>query len=211
MTKQKAFLLGLAVGIVFSMIIVIAALGAEATVSWSANTENDLSGYRIYYGTSSGIYDNVVDVSNNISHTVTNLDSNTTYYFAVTAYDLSGNESEFSEEVSWKLDSSPVEEEKETEEHIETIAYNYKNPFNVDIGTEIVFITEKSGNFSIDIYTVIGTLVKNLVSDQEITEGIYKFKWDSTDNNGIKVNPGVYLGKLILNTKTIVIKMVIKS
>lgn len=208
---RKSFLVGLAIGIVFSMIVTMVAFGAEATVSWDKNKESDLNGYKIYYGISSGNYNNVIDVGNNISYTVTNLDSNITYYFAITAYDLSGNESEFSEEVLWKLNSSPVEEEEETEKRIESTAYNYKNPFDIDLGTEIVFITEESGTFSIDIYSIDGILVKNLISNQEIIEGTYKFRWDGTNNNDIKINPGVYLGKLRLNSKTIVIKMVINK
>jgi len=210
-TKQN-IILGI-LGFLAGFFIASRLFPAEATVSWDANTEKDLNGYKIYYGTNSGNYDNEIDVGNDTSYTVANLDSNTTYYFAVTAYDFSGNESRFSEEVSIVISDSteypPVEEE--TEEHIETIAYNYKNPFSVDSGTDIVFITKESGKLSINIYTVIGTLVKNLVSDQEITEGTYKFRWDSTDNNGLKVNLGVYFGKLKLNSKTITIKMVIKS
>lgn len=215
MTTKGAFIAGLLIGAVFSMLITMVAIGAEVKVSWDKNLESDLKGYKIYYGTSSRNYDDNIDVGNNTSYTVANLDTNIVYYFAVTAIDSSGNESEFSEEVSWKLDSSPEEdeeeEEEETEERIVTNAYNYKNPFSVDSGTDIVFITEKSGKLSIDIYTVIGTLVKNLISDQEITEGTYKFRWDSTDNNGIKVNIGVYFAKLRLNSKTTVIQMVIKS
>lgn len=203
--------------IILGMLIAHVALGAEAKVSWDANTEDDLAGYSIYYGTSSGSYDNVVDVGNDTSYTVANLDSNTTYYFVVTATDLSGNESEFSEEVSIVIsdstEDSPVDSptEEETEESIKNIAYNYKNPFNANAGTDIVFITEESGELSIDIYTVEGVLIKNLISNKAITKGTYKFRWDSTDNNGIKINLGVYLGKLRLNSKTIVIKMVIKS
>jgi len=209
---MKRTTIDIIISIIVTIIVVLiytVLFAAEATVSWDKNLESDLSGYKIYYGTSSANYGNIIDVGNNISYTVTNLDSNITYYFAITAYDLSGNESEFSKEVLWLLDNTSVE--TPTKERIESTAYNYKNPFDVDSGTDIVFITEKSGTFSIDIYTVEGKLVKNLISNQEITEGTYKFKWDSTDNNGLKVNLGVYFGKLKLNSKTITIKMVIKS
>ena len=72
-----------------------------ATVSWDANTESDLSGYKIYYGTSSGSYDDALDVGNKTSFSINNLGVGTTYFFAVTAYDFSGNESGFSDEVSF--------------------------------------------------------------------------------------------------------------
>lgn len=58
----------------------------------------DLTGFKIYYGTSSGSYSNVTDVGNVTSYTVANL-STGTYYFAVTAYDTAGVESAYSNEV----------------------------------------------------------------------------------------------------------------
>ena len=87
--------------IITSLFFSIAPAFAEtATVSWDANTENDLSGYKIYYGTSSGSYDNVLDVGNTTSFVINNLVAGTTYFVVVTAYDFSRNESGFSDEVS---------------------------------------------------------------------------------------------------------------
>ena len=77
------------------------AWAGRATVSWDANTESDLAGYKVHYGTQPNrSYSNTIDVGNVTSYTVGNLQPGTTYYFAVTAYDLSGNESDYSEEVS---------------------------------------------------------------------------------------------------------------
>lgn len=72
----------------------------NATISWNANTEPDLAGYRVYYGTASGVYNPAIDVGNTTSYTFSGLLPNTTYYFAITAYDTSGNESAFSTEIS---------------------------------------------------------------------------------------------------------------
>ncbi|MBS0178929.1 MAG: fibronectin type III domain-containing protein [Nitrospira sp.] len=78
---------------------------ASATVSWNANTESDLAGYRIYVGTRSGSYGVVgpFEVTNSTSFTIPNLPTGTTYYFAVSAFDKSGNESAKSVEVSKSL------------------------------------------------------------------------------------------------------------
>lgn len=75
-----------------------------ANLAWNAVTASNLAGYRVYYGTSSGNYVQAfgqgIDVGNVLAYTVTGLTSGVTYYFAVTAYDTSGNESTYSSEVS---------------------------------------------------------------------------------------------------------------
>jgi hypothetical protein len=75
---------------------------AQITLTWNANTEPDLAGYRIYQGTSSGVYPNVKDVGNMTTATVPNLTAGQTYYFAVTAYGTEGLESGYSNEVSYR-------------------------------------------------------------------------------------------------------------
>lgn len=77
-------------------------------VQWAMNTESDLAGYIVYYGTASRVYSSLstgVLLSGDGStgtpnKVITGLADNTTYYFAVTAYDQTGNESTFSAEVS---------------------------------------------------------------------------------------------------------------
>ncbi len=71
-----------------------------ATLSWMPNTDSDLAGYKVYMGTSSGLYGTPVDVGNVTTYTAGNLTVGTTYYFTVTAYDQSKNESLHSSEVS---------------------------------------------------------------------------------------------------------------
>jgi hypothetical protein len=72
----------------------------QVTLTWNPNPETNLAGYRVYVGTSSGVYTTLnVDVSNVTSYTVTGLAPGHTYYFAVSAYDLNGLESGLSNEV----------------------------------------------------------------------------------------------------------------
>lgn len=85
----------------------------QVALSWNAPTTytdgtpmTDLTGYKIYYGTSSGNYSNVTDVGNVTSYTVANLATGT-YYFAVTAYDSAGVESAYSNEVVLTPSPSP--------------------------------------------------------------------------------------------------------
>jgi len=69
------------------------------TLIWDPNNESDLAGYRIYYGIASRSYDNVIDVGNTETCTVTSLIPGVTYYFAATAYNTSELESEYSNEI----------------------------------------------------------------------------------------------------------------
>jgi hypothetical protein len=78
-----------------------------ATLSWTPPTENtdntpleDLSGFRIYYGTASGNYSKTVDVDAGLTEYVVENLSSGTWYFVVTAYNSLGIESAPSDEVS---------------------------------------------------------------------------------------------------------------
>ena len=81
--------------------------GGMISLAWDAPTTNadgspltDLAGYRIYYGTSSGVYAQSVDVGNVTTYTLTPLNKEQTYFIAATAYNTSNNEGGFSNEVS---------------------------------------------------------------------------------------------------------------
>ena len=67
----------------------------DIVLTWKANSEPDFSVYRVYYGTSSRIYGLPIPV-NGTKYSISGLNSNVTYYFAVTAVDTSGNESGYS-------------------------------------------------------------------------------------------------------------------
>lgn len=87
-------------GVVFLLSIPGMLWGKSLQITWTANADNDLSGYRIYYGTSSQDYDHVLNVGNKTSVSVDGFLEGTTYYMVLTAYDYSGNESGYSTEVS---------------------------------------------------------------------------------------------------------------
>jgi len=74
---------------------------AQITLAWDANSESDVAGYKVYYGTASGKYTHSVDVGN-VTQTTLHV-SKKKYCIALTAYDTYGNESGFSNEVSWPI------------------------------------------------------------------------------------------------------------
>ncbi|MCU0602890.1 MAG: fibronectin type III domain-containing protein, partial [Desulfobacterales bacterium] len=84
------------------------ALAADVTLAWDPNTESDLAGYRIHHGTASGSYSVHIDVNKVTTYTLTGLTAGQTYYFAATAYDASGNESGYSNSVSYAVPGAAV-------------------------------------------------------------------------------------------------------
>jgi hypothetical protein len=75
------------------------AYSADVTLAWDPNSEPDLAGYVLYWGTSSRSYTFSNDVGNTTTHTISGLSIGQTYYITVTAYDTSANESGYSNEV----------------------------------------------------------------------------------------------------------------
>jgi hypothetical protein len=72
---------------------------AVVSLAWDPNTDPDLAGYALYYGTSSGNYSSSISLGNVTTYTVTNLSDGVTYYIALTARNTAGVESGYSNEV----------------------------------------------------------------------------------------------------------------
>ena len=79
----------------------------DVVLAWDPNAESDLAGYKIYgsEGSPGPPYDLIdtyslddIDPDNPASQ-ISDLDDDLEYYFVVCAYDLEGNESDFSNEV----------------------------------------------------------------------------------------------------------------
>lgn len=91
------------VAVFFASIVFLAdtALAGSARLNWNANTEADLDGYKIYYDTTSHAgtcptgYASSLEVptSANTGYWFDELTPGQTYYFQVTAFDTSDNES----------------------------------------------------------------------------------------------------------------------
>lgn len=75
-------------------------LGPETSlrISWDPGEDGDVVSYRVYYGASSGSYDKSIEVGE-ITAVIPDLLVDSYYYFAVTAVNASGLESDFSDEL----------------------------------------------------------------------------------------------------------------
>ncbi|MBW2222279.1 MAG: hypothetical protein JRF22_07080, partial [Deltaproteobacteria bacterium] len=104
--------------------------GVEVELSWDQNTEEELAGYYVYYGTSSRTYfensfklpkESLVEVDGRVSYQFPeDLTLGVTYFFAVTAYDIWDFATDFSNEVQYLI----LEDEQDTTPPIGSILIN---------------------------------------------------------------------------------------
>jgi hypothetical protein len=89
---------------------------ADVSLAWDLPQANQdgtaseiLAGIRIHWGQASGKYTETKEIKdpNATSTTIASLDEGKTYYFAATAFDFSGNDSDFSNEVSTTIPLTP--------------------------------------------------------------------------------------------------------
>ena len=72
-------------------------------LSWSSNPENNITGYQVRYGTTSGVYPNTISVGINPSASVSSLVEGNTYFFVVAAVNQFGLQGPDSNEVSYQI------------------------------------------------------------------------------------------------------------
>lgn len=83
-----------------SLLLCASALAGHIDLAWNPNSEPDVAGYVVYYGTSSNAYTAALDSGNGTSVRITGLAEDREYFFALTAYNVHGIESDFSAEVA---------------------------------------------------------------------------------------------------------------
>ena len=81
---------------------------ASVTLTWDANVETDLAGYRLYQSLAPGQHGppNIAEIPAGTETYVLTIPDAQDTYFVLTAYDQAGNESGYSDEV--KADFAPV-------------------------------------------------------------------------------------------------------
>jgi hypothetical protein len=80
----------------------------SVTLTWNANSPTGnpattTTGYRVHFGTASGVYTQVTNVGNTTTATVSNLTPGLTYYFAITAYNSASADGPPSQEIAFKV------------------------------------------------------------------------------------------------------------
>lgn len=183
-------------------------------VSWDANTEADLKGYRVYFGNASRSYSFTYDVGSKTELRLDTLRENTPYYFSVTAYDTAGNESGYSEEVYFIMNS---QESDSSEPIVQPKArgrsYNFPNPFKAGQQvTQVRYVLEEPGAVRIEVFDMSNRLVRTVLDNVDKAAGEHiEDGWDGKDEVGNIVGNGVYLCRIQTAAFTDYVKIVVSN
>lgn len=85
-------------------------MSLDVHFAWDASSDPDVAGYKIYAGSESGFYDDPnspLDVGNILDAIYTLDDPTGNFYFALTVYNTSDEESAFSNELTLFLETLP--------------------------------------------------------------------------------------------------------
>ncbi len=141
--------------------------GQSITVTWDANSEDDLAGYKVFYGTASRSYSDSTILGRTTTFSLGNIEAGKTYYFVIKAYDTSGNDSAPSEEVSIfvpQLDTTPpsltrfeVQSSEafiiEFDEPLEVTSAENKNNYRISDNIEVRSVRLRGDTRSVSITT----------------------------------------------------------
>lgn len=156
----------------------------DLVVVWEPNSEPDVAGYILHYGTRPGFYQVSLDVGPRTRVRVGPLQDSVRYYFAVSAYDCWSNESKLSREVA----GVPGEGELLPSEF--RLYPCFPNPFTRT--TTLAFDLPEPTPLEFRIYDLRGKLIKSL-RPQRVNAGANPpVVWDGSDENNRPVPAGIY-------------------
>jgi hypothetical protein len=84
---------------------------------------------------------------------------------------------------------------------------NYPNPFNPS--TTISFSLPKAAPVTFEIYSILGTKIRTLMSGQVMSASYHNVVWDGKDDNGAHVSSGLYLYRINADNFTASKKMML--
>jgi rhamnogalacturonan endolyase len=158
-------------------------------IEWDANSDLDLAGYRIYRGKNADSLSLLIDVGTATSYLDTDVTNDSTYYYAVVAYDSDNNESVFSDIVkatptirpetpggiSYRFDSNSIMLIWDTQDFENISKVNIYRSETEDMVFELITALNKSLNTYID---------------EKLTTGkTYYYRLSVTDTNDVESFP----------------------
>ena len=168
--------------------------GAAVRVQWSANSEADLVGYKVYRATSAGgafVAASAQLVTTN-EYTDANLpEGATALWYRVSALDANDNESALSASISVALASPSSATQVKVEE-------GYPNPSRMDKPVRIPIVIPANG--AVDAYVEVvdsGSRRVRTIRLGNLAAGRQEVTWDGKNDAGQTCAPGVYRGWVV--------------
>lgn len=173
------------------------------SLSWDDPIDEDFDYFALYRSTTPGFDPSTVEPIAELSETsYTDPDVmvGNTYYYRLSAFDFSGNESAFSDEFSLlvtSVEGSPTA--AVPEDYV--LEQNYPNPFNPS--TTINFGLKESGHVTMTVYNALGEEVMQVL-DHEMEAGYHRVVIKAED-----LATGLYFYQIRVNAFTSVKKMIV--
>ena len=167
-------------------------------LTWAANPDSDLVGYKIYRSRTSNFPDSSPLDSLSSSQTsyldvLSPFDHAYSYYYWVSSVDSSGFESHHSQSVLADIITDPRIRQS-------FILYqNYPNPFNPS--TRIPFGLPEASFVRIIVNDINGREIR-ILTDQFLESGFHQAEWNGKDKNGQTVSSGVYFCHVTMTGST---------
>ncbi|MDP8269449.1 MAG: T9SS type A sorting domain-containing protein [Candidatus Tenebribacter davisii] len=191
-------------------------LGGTPTLYWTTQSEESNDYWNVYRSSSDNFTEaallNGADpvpgngTTNNASDYIyvdtAPILQNTTYWYWIEDVSTDG-ETEIHEPITLTI---PYEDAPITPDFY-GLQQNYPNPFNPS--TSISFTLEEESDVQLIIYNVKGEKIKSVFSGHIYADEIGSAVWAGDDENGKQVSSGVYLYKLITDTKEYSKKMLL--
>jgi hypothetical protein len=163
-----------------------------AKLTWNESEDTDFKYYAVYRGLAPDFVPSETPIGTSTSPEYADgeVAVGVTYYYKVSAFDFSGNESNYSNEVQILITSVgddlgiPVDF---------ALHQNHPNPFNPS--TSIKYELPSAVHVKIAVYNTLGMLVATLIDDQQ-DAGYHSVVWDGKDFTGNTVASGIYLYKM---------------
>jgi hypothetical protein len=175
---------------------------SKIKLEWSPNEDEDLQYYGIFRSIDGRNFKIIKETTDTV-YLDHNFEYDNDYYYAVKAFDYSGNSSGLSDVVKITITAIDITLNKPVTYYL---GQNFPNPFNLT--TTIEYGLLYPGNVRIIVYDILGNIVRELENSKK-HPGNYSIKWNGKNEYDEPVSTGIYYYQIITGEFKSIKKMLI--